>query len=794
MTDTNKTFGEVLGRDLAEIKKRLDTVVEKASSSNSTDQELRDILLEKRDAFLKWFEPKIENEMYILSEQDKDLISRSIYSKDIIEKIKADNKEQLITGLFKKDIKFISHPTLAINFISEIIRALDEKYSKPKYATLLDDFRTFILDASSTDDSLVTFEVFDWWTTKLGYRGVNLILRELAVRDIKIFSRNKNLFNLFRAYAGYQSDGLYQTLTQIAKDNPDLAVSSPFSSMYQRTYMYYYTNNDPVLLEKLRKSLTYRMHTNYWDLNYGNESFWTRYLDNAIDYTRYEHTYLNDTYTSFTDSEFQLIFDQLANGYVNSCYFVPLFVKFPLMGYTDLYTLSQATNNNKPITNFKLLYEKAISPQNTKLSAEDRNKVKLQFDSLAEQVKYLRDDSPYLERVKKVFDFNDSQEKYKNMCWWWNKISFERYTGIGTLFLFMMDSGDYNEFFKLITDIPGIEDAMKSWLGNVRANSSNSDYLYTFIPWIATNRLERLKYRTELEKFPLFQTLKSDLSSSDFNNYWAVSVIAEAMSKKKPIDPTLLKAIKKIKDYKTKFLQNIYKWYQITLELVDEIEISNDKYYLRDIVNNVPSGDTLTLEQFKNFSYKNNIRLDYLTSTIGIILVEMKKLSILNFNIDLPRLCKSDYDRENMCNHFGLFSSNAQVILDKIKSEPTKWKFLEHYSHDTSASATDKLKALSNNYTKPVIVFFSLGTYRDTNPDNVVTWAMAPNSSGDNPSWITKQTVGLAKRVVYGNNGIQPNTKELVENNLSGVWFGKTFFGELGDGYVGINVYEYIGG
>lgn len=794
----NTTFGKVLGQDLQEIKMNLAKVIDKASAPTNVDVELRNILLLKRDSFLNWLKPLLQDDTYILTQQDKDLINRSLFDYDIIQAIKRDSEFPYIKKLISKNLQFILHTNIQFHFPTQYLFILEEQHGNKNVFELKKVLENIIYSEESTFDGVnFSIELFEWFGSKLGYAYLNTCFKNWINNNPIPFKKNRSLIRVLFYFSSIREDYRVNWINKLIGGNEEIFMQYPlmqisFESLNPRDNIINEQNSK--LVNIIRSNPLYKMSDNYWGWDSGDYSFKDFYFGET-NYASLDKRikYVNDMYEKLNDVEFQRIFDVGVDR--NDMYFLPLFgFFFPVQGYDDLWSIANLTNNKQPITNYAKAYESVLSAKNTRLNQSYKDRIKVQLDSLPEMLKYLRNDSPYLNRIKKVFEI-DNLEK-ANLKRYWYRLSYERHYGLSWIYLFMMDSGEYTEFFKLITDIPGIAEEMYGYVNTAKSNSSYSVYLYTFIPWIATNRLNRLSlYLPELETLPLFQTLKQNITSSDFNNYWVMSYVVNAINGTITISDQVKQAIKKIPNYRERFLNNVDPIRSLQLQLIDSIELNeNQKNEFKGLVNgNVPN--VITYDFITKANYRNDLNLA-LTSREGIAktLFDTNILTLNNFNLDIVQLVKNKELRYSQANLLKTLAPSTNIIYKKVKNDTKNWKYITYYGDDSSNNVYGRLKDNSNNFKKPIIAFISLGNYSNSDPNSVLSYVMAPENANDNStSFLNRSNYNNYNKVVANNNGIRPDSLQKIESKLDAVWFGELYGGEWGDGYIGTIIYEYIG-
>lgn len=787
MTDTQQsTFGEVLGRDLGEIKRDLSTVINKANTPSTVDTKLRDLLLTRRDSFLEWLQEILNDQDHILTTQDKDLINRSLFDSDIISSL----EKEKIKPLLSRFEGLLTHVIISTYFEDEMFKYLDEKYSKSNVFDLFSLQKKTIRDSINLQGSTYPLSLCEWFISKVGFRRWNEAMREVIMENAAGIASRKDLFRIFFYFSAIQQISDSESFLRLVKENPEIVKNIPAKQRFSTPFAD--NNSAGIKLEEIAgvKETITSSPAYYLHYDYKSSSNYT-YSDRFSRKSKYPALPISEFLKMFDldDVSFQRIFD--INYLYSDRYFYPLLAQFaPNSPYGQIMDTLFRANKNQPITSFKKLYEVTSTLNQGSESPGDH--IKYQLEALPELLKYLKNGSEKFDKIRNLFKEDENKPNLLgnlNTIFTDNEIS----AGLGIMFLYMMDSDEFTDFFSLIVNLPGSEQCLRSALNSYYSGVS----AYLAIPWIATNKTDKLApYLSQLDKNSLFSTLKQNYDSGDFNYFGLQLQVMKSVESGTILSNEIVTKVRSIKNYKQKFLGNLNKIESLIQGLVDSVILTApEKEQLNKLIKTPMSASVLSKQAVNSLNFKDKISATDFINDVAKVLVKYGKLSTDRMDLDIVALATNQSLRFANADTIKNLAATAVPTLAKVKADTAHWKYVGFYGQDSVGSIVNDINNASNNGRKPIIVFFSLGTYNNKDVNQVASVIMAKNSATDTLSY-NRSNADTCKRLMYGNTGDRPNSREKVEDSryLSGFWFNDLLATEWGDAYIGVTIYEYIGG
>ena len=442
--------------------------------------------------------------------------------------------------------------------------------------------------------------------------------------------------------------------------------------------------------------------------------------------------------------------------------------RFPVYGYTTLADLKKL-NNNKYITTFNEM----ITVATTKLpNATHRERIKTQVPHLANMYGHLTNSG--LDKFHAIIDaFQVTPDRALHMQMFRYMLNY--FEGLGPTFLFMLDSGQYQRFFQLIVDIPGIA----SQVGSQMASNSNENFYYCLIPWIATNRLgDFSETHWNLIKVKPIVAALLKVETGVFGTFWAKALIDSKMrgvefpAGYKEKIAALPNVDELLQGYDT--FQRIYlgiKPVTITAEL---------SALLRQAVENtngvnINKGATITSNDLNRLSYKRNIPIAELDKFRD--LVAYGYMTFSNFDTSLETIAASNDLQYRLAPKMKTWTGKfAKTLLAEAKKD-ANWQLVKYDTYTDLSRVRAEIKALSNRNTIPLLIFYAFGTTSDPNPTSTQASVFAMRSENDNgDEYKAKAKDILANKVdfdslAHGNCAYRIDSRDKMDEFVQGVWF-----------------------
>lgn len=786
----SKTFEEELGEDIGYLKNKVDTMLTKTEDLTTTDTELRAMLLNRADAFYRWFNPLIEIR-HTFTSKELDYIEQALYDKDIAKNFLQDSSVDEMKHLISQRISLISSPGLLTYRESLVYKAMDSLYARQNLFELCTLLENIIIEDNKKEIPYTPLEVFEWFITKVGFYQVNLTISNMYQNNYETCRKNKGLLRYWLSYgASVQASYTYRT-GKIIMNDYDLIKNMPMrqrdialfaSSNSNITY-----NNSDTLLRDIRNNPTNRILLTYFFNTKGDE-FFRDPITMEYDYSKPPYEYDNALFD--LDPVFvQRVFDsQIAYN----AYFAVLMNRFPLYGYITLVDLKKY-NGNKYITSFTEM----VNVATTKIpNAQHRERIKAQIPYLANMYGHLTDSGlekyPFLQDA---FQITIDRPLHNQMF----RYMLTVFEGLGPVFLYMLDSGQYNKFFELIVNIPGL--AIQ--IGSQFAANSSENFYYCLIPWIATNRLGDFieAHMNATKAKPIVSSLLK-IETGEFGEFWAKHLISSKMR------GTEFPAGYKDKIARLPSVDSLISNYTVFEKLYLDIKptvIDNELHnILKQFVAQNPQnislskGATVTLKQLRSLKFKSGLDVANMATLAPLLAYNIIDWS--HFTVKLQDIAKSKDLQYRLANTMGSWTGRFAKTLLELALQSKDWQMARLETTSNFSSFRPTIKGHSNNSTVPLLIFYGFGTTGEANPNITQVAIFAKTSDNDTGNQYKAKKAELLKGTVsfdnvqHGNCGYRLDTVDRMKESVAGAWFEEIDAFDLGPGaYLTTLIFRYVG-